>query len=377
MSNLPDNDAISYIKEPLNWDRDKCDLMVNACREMAVFHNENCSEISWLYKKYGFDPKSIMTEKDIERIPSIGVTAMKYFLFTSMGHEKVFLQLTSSGTKGQKTQVWFDKESLDRVQAMLRNLWIQEGLVTDRPTNYLQMVYDPDEAKDLGIAFSVKNEQQFAPAARTYYAVKKNSEGDWEFKYRETVAMLREYCREGKPIRILGITRFIFELLQAIEREKEPVSPLPEGSYLLTGGGWKTADNKMVSKEQFREMAASLLSVPLENMRDGYGMAEHSAPYIECREHRFHIPVYNRIIVRDPVDMKPLPPGRTGLLELVTAFNAMMPTLAILSTDLGYIDPVKCECGWDSPTFTLVGRGGIVKHKGCAIHASEIVKRKE
>ncbi len=377
MTEFPYNDEICTIREPLDYTESNCELMMKACREMALFHCNHCPEIRWLYEKYRFDPDSIRAEADLERIPPLGVTAMKYHLLLSLPEERAHLTLTSSGTRGQKTQVWFDKESLDRVQAMLRLLWIQEGLVSDKPTNYLQMVYDPDEAQDLGIAFSVKNEQQFAPAHRTFYAIRRNSEGQWEFKVKEAIETLRSYVEEGKPVRISGITRFIFELLEALDHEHEPLTPLPSGSLLLTGGGWKTADNKSVTREYFRALASRVLGMDEAQMRDGYGMAEHSAPYVECRLHRFHIPVYNRILIRDPVTMKVLPPGEAGLLELITPFNAMMPTLALLSTDVGRIDAEDCPCGWKSPTFTLLGRGGLVKHKGCAIHASEIVKRKE
>ena len=110
-------------------------------------------------------------------------------------------------------------------------------------------------------------------------------------------------------------------------------------------------------------------------MRDGYGMAEHGAPYMECERHRMHVPVYNRVLVRDPVTLGVLPRGATGLLELITPYSSMMANLAILTTDLGYLDEEDCGCGRSSPTFTLVGRAGIAKFKGCAISAADIVKR--
>ena len=150
---------------------------------------------------------------------------------------------------------------------------------------------------------------------------------------------------------------------------------LPEGSTLLTGGGWKAAENKKVSKEEFRSVVFSKLGIPADRIRDGYGMAEHSSPYMECSHHRFHIPVFNRIIIRDPKTLKPLPEGQVGLIELLCPFNTMMPNHSILSTDLGMVDPDPCSCGYNSPTFTLVGRGGLSKHKGCAITANDLVKR--
>lgn len=373
MSSFPAATQISGIKNPLDWTTEKVDLMVAGCREMAEFHAEHSPDIRYLYRREKFDPSSVKTEADLERIPFVGVSGMKYYLLTSLPQEEAVLKLTSSGTRGQKTQIWFDQASLDRVQSQLDVLWEQEGLVSDTPTNYLNFIYDPDEAKDLGIAFSVKNEQRFTPIKNSFFTVRKNKDGAWQFDKDRTLKTLREYAAEGLPVRILGIPSFIFELIVAL-KDEAPIT-LPPHSYMLTGGGWKAAEDKSVTREQFRKMVTEKLGIPDENMRDGFGMAEHSAPYIECNLHRFHIPVYNRILVRDPVTLKTLPPGETGLLEFITPFNAMMPNLAILSTDLGYLDPQPCGCGRNSPTFTLVGRGGLVKHKGCAITAGEIVKR--
>jgi phenylacetate-coenzyme A ligase PaaK-like adenylate-forming protein len=317
----------------------------------------------------------VRTETDLEKIPPIGVSAMKSFLLTSLPHEKAVLKLTSSGTRDQKTQIWFDEASLARVQAQMDGQWSEEGLVSTEPTNYCAFIYDPDDAKDLGIAFSVKNEQRFAPINESFFTVRKNAQGAWESRHDNTLARLRSYEAQGRPVRLLGIPSFMHELILAMQEGKEKPIRLPKNSWVLTGGGWKAAEDKKITREQFRALVTEHLGIPDENQRDGFGMAEHSAPYMECDLHRFHIPAYNRIFPRDPVTLAVLPPGETGLLELITPFNAMMPTLAILSTDLGYVDEGACPCGRKSPTFTLVGRGGLTKHKGCAITAGEIVKR--
>lgn len=368
---FPDAEALCRVKDPHRWTREGRTLMVAACREFAAFHAKRSPDIAALYRRRGFSPGSVKGESDLARIPMLGVSAMKAYLFLSLPPEKAVLKLTSSGTRGQKTQIWFDQDSLNRVQCMLTAQWEGEGLASSEPTNYLMFVYDPADAKDLGIAFSDKNQQRFAPPARTVYAVKKDAQGQWAFRASEVLQTLREYAAEGRPARLFGMPAFIHETLQIM---KEPIR-MPAGSWMVTGGGWKAAEDKKITREQFRARVTELLGVPSKNIRDAYGMAEHCAPYLDCRRHRFHVPAFARVVARDPETLAPLPPGEPGLLELITPYNAMMPNLAILSTDIGQIDEQPCPCGYDSPTFTLLGRGGLSKHKGCALHAGEIVRR--
>ncbi len=366
-------DQICNIKNPLDWTADQVDLMVKACREIAEFHYEHSREIRHLYQKASFLPDSIQSEEDLERIPTLGVAAMKSYLILSRPESEAVLKLTSSGTRGQKTQIWLDQASLDRAQNMLDVLWEQEGLTSDRPTHYVNFIYDPEEAKDLGISFSVKNEERFAPVKSSYFTVKKDKTGQWEFRKEETIRHLETIAKEGYPVRFFGIPSFMFELLDWM-KGRAPIK-LPKGSMMMTGGGWKAAEDKAVTREAFRRLIQEYFGMEDALLRDGYGMAEHAAPYMECRHHRFHIPAYNRVYARDPVTMRVLPKGEAGLLEFLTPLNTMMPNLAILSTDMGKLDEAPCTCGWNAPTFTLLGRGGISKHKGCALTANEIVKR--
>jgi phenylacetate-coenzyme A ligase PaaK-like adenylate-forming protein len=366
--------AISEIENPLDWSPKKDQLMAEACREMAVFHYENCSDVRLLYDKYNFDPNSIRKIEDIDRIPPIGVSAMKYYLLTSMPESKAVLKLTSSGTRGQKTHIWFDQGSLDRVQRMLDVYFEQEKMSSTQLTNYLIFNYDPDQAGDLGIAYTEKNQLRFAPVAEEFYAVKKDESGQWRFLKEKAFSVLESYSKDSKPIRILGMPAFLYEFVEYCRSVGKRFSA-PKGSLMITGGGWKAAEDKKVSRSEFRKACSEIFGIPEDWIRDAYGMAEHSAPYFECRNHKFHIAAFNRLIARDPVTLERVPDDHMGLLELVTPFNAIMPTLAILSTDWVVIHSKPCSCGWKSPTFELLGRAGISKHKGCAIHADDIVKR--
>lgn len=371
---FPWAEKICRIANPLHWDSDTEQAMIRACQEMALFHQKNNPEIAKLYQRHHFDPRELKGEDDFAKIPPLGVTAMKHFLLLSLPEQECVLQLTSSGTKGQKTQIWFDRASLDRCQAMLEEYWRQDGFISHEKQNYLIFGYDPKDANNLGTAFADDNQMRFAPKAQVAYALKMQN-GEWVFDKANTLKALLTFSDSPFATRIFGMPAFIFEFLQFMKEQKQAVV-LPLKSLLMTGGGWKASEDKKITKEDFRSLTTQLLGIPADLIRDGYGMAEHCAPYNECPSHRFHVPVYTRVLVRDPVTLRVLPPGETGILELITPFNAMMPNLALLTTDLGRIDPQTCDCGYRSPTFTLLGRAGLSKHKGCALHADEIVKRR-
>lgn len=376
MQEFPATEALCLLKNPLDESASAEALLLSSCQEMAQHHRASSPVIDRIYSRYQFQADSLASTKDLWQLPHIGVSAMKAHLLTSLPHDRAVLKLTSSGTKGQKTQIWFDQESLRRVQSMLDGIWNQEGFVSTTPVNYLMMIYDPGQATDLGTAFTRKNHQRFAPIAREHYAVVKNQEGDWYFRSEETLRSLEEYAEDGKPLRILGLPVFIHELVELLEKMGKKFK-FPADSLVMTGGGWKSAENRSIPKAEFRARIHERTGIPVERIRDGYGMAEHSAPYMECSQHSFHVPSFNRIFILDPVSLKPLPPGEPGLMKLVTSYNAMMPNLSILSTDIGVLGDAPCSCGHTTPTFQVVGRGGISKHRGCALHASDILRKKK
>lgn len=375
MNDFPYAWKVSRLENPLTWTPEKIEIMVRACQEISQYHYTHCPEIAHIYHKNKFDPQMICEEQDLINIPTLCVTAMKRFLITSMPHEHAVLKQTSSGTRGQKTQIWFDQGSLDRVQTMLDTLLEQEGIVSQKKYNYLVFVYDPAEATDLGISYTAKNQLRFAPVHKVFYTIKKDVRGEWTFQLEQTMACLEDYLRMDLPVRILGMPAFIYTFLKHLVTHNKSYSLHPD-SWMLTGGGWKTAEDQHITRVEMRALVHSCLGFSAEKIRDGFGMAEHSAPYFECRLHRFHVPVYNRVYCVDPVNLEPMPDGQIGLMHLITPFNAMMPTLSLLTTDYVRVFPDKCQCGWDSPTFEVMGRAGLQKHKGCAMTAADILRRR-
>ena len=371
---LREVDELFCVPEPLHWTAEKRALMVRACRAMALYHKARCPELGRIYARQGFDPEGLRDEAGLERIPPLGVWALKRFCLSSKDPSEALVQRTSSGTDGRPTKVWRDAGTCWRLTRMGVSIWEQSGLISETPTNYLIFAYEPNSVgEEVNIVHYFHRARSFAPALDTFYAVQRDAAGRWELQKEQAAAKLRAYADAGRPVRILGLPALIYETLLHMEA-RGPVR-LPPESWVLTSGGWKAYEDRSVSREAFRDKISRLWGLPVERIRDRYGMVEHGVPYDECRLHRFHIPVYGHVLVRDPLTLEALPPGKAGLLELISPANSMMPHMAILSADMGAVDPAPCACGLRSPTFALLGRGGLVLDQTCALRMEDLLSR--
>ena len=370
---LRDVDALFGIEDPLHWSPDKSALFVRACRALASYHRDRCPELRHIYQRQGFDPASLQEENDLQRLPALNVSAFKHFDLRSKSPAQAAHQASSSGTGGQPTTVWRDQGTRGRARKMFAALVSQLGLVSRSPASSLVFAHRPAANNDLLIAYAFTRLLDFAPRADVFYAVAKMPDGNLVLRTEQALSKLKSYVQAGHPVRLLGLPAFIYEMI--LQLEAQGPLKLPPGSWVLTGGGWKTQEERSVSPADFRAKLAQVLGLPGENIRDRFGMAEHGIIYLQCPRHRFHIPAYARVLARDPVTLEVLPPGQTGLLEFITPLNSMMPTLAILSADLGTVDPAGCDCGLRSPTFTWLGRGGWTHYQTCALRMEDAIRR--
>jgi hypothetical protein len=91
---------------------------------------------------------------------------------------------------------------------------------------------------------------------------------------------------------------------------------------------------------------------------------------VDCSRHQLHVPIYARVQVRDPETLVEMPEGRPGLIHFQTPYITSYPSHSLLTTDLGQLEG-SCSCGLGGPVLKIHGRGGLKKHKGCALTAAE------
>lgn len=348
---------------------------VAALRECLAWHLERHAGYAEHARRQGFCLEHLQGIEDVPRVPHVFVNVFKHHELLSIPADQVALRLTSSGTGGQQSQVFFDARSLARGLGMVDVAHREMGLTRpDTPTNYVLFAYDPEEAKHVGTAFTDRNIAQYAPARGHYHALRWDAAaGDFRFREAEALATVERYAEEGLPVRFLGFPAFLHRLIARLKEQRHPPFAFGPDSFVLTGGGWKTSEAERIEPAQFRAEVEDMLGIPASNVRDGYGMVEHGVPYLQCEHHRFHVPGYARAYARDIATLELLPAGEVGFLELVSPYNLAMPTHALLTSDLGAVVP-GCPCGRGTPTLELRGRAGTRKNKGCAVSASRMLE---
>lgn len=352
------------------------EIFLEAMRDCVKHHMDN----NEFFKKYmdeaGVKPEDIKSEDDLVKIPPIHANFFKKYEILSVPREQIVEHATSSGTTGQKSQMFFDQDSFDFGNAMVRNEFRHFGFLSDDPTNYLLFTYEPAQiSKDLGTAKTDVGLLSYAPVNQTFFALRYNGEGH-DFDVYGTIKALEEYEEQGLPVRIFGFPSFLYFTVRQMKETGHRPLKLNKKSMTMLGGGWKGYADKQIRKSELYAMVEEMLGIPAENCRDGYGSTEHSVPYFECPNHHFHIPVFSRMLIRDVKTLKPLPYGQPGFANFITPHLMSVPAVSVLMGDMAVLhDPKECGCGIKTPFMEIIGRAGTSKGKSCAITASELLKR--
>jgi phenylacetate-coenzyme A ligase PaaK-like adenylate-forming protein len=351
-------------------------LFVRAMREICAWHIAHCPFYARLAALRSFAPERLETVADCATIPPIHANFFKQHEVLSIDRAAVKTHLTSSGTTGQKSQMFFDAWSLGVGQDMVARIFDRYGWHTpDQPVNYLIFNYEPVTGSKVGTAFTNQFLARFAPVNRVGYALRHIGGGRHEYDPFGCIRILQEYAEEGLPVRLLGFPAFLHATLsrmQALELDKLRLNPQ---SLVFFGGGWKKDAQRAVPKTELYALIEEWLGIPNLRIRDGYGAVEHSVPYIECDNHRLHVPSYSRVFARDVATLEPLGPGQTGFLHAVSPYITSVPAHSVLMGDLMQWRPgEECGCSLRTPYFELLGRAGASKNRSCAMAAAELLK---
>jgi Acyl-protein synthetase, LuxE len=294
----------------------------------------------------------------------------------SIPKTKDLMHFTSSGTTGQKSQIFFDHWSFKAGQRMVDSVFNDLGFITPKQkTNYLLYSYETEPDSKLGTAYTDNYLCKYAPVAKSFCALRRTGTGSHDFDAFGCITQLQNYEKEGLPVRIFGFPAFLYFTLNRMGNLKLKKLKLHKESLVFLGGGWKGHAGSAVSKDELYGLITRSLGIPAHRIRDSFGAVEHPIPYSECKYHHFHVPVWSQVIIRDVRTLEPCRMGKPGFLQFITPFITSMPMHSVMMGDLASLHAGNsCKCGIESPYFVVHGRAGTSRNKSCAITAAELLR---
>ena len=352
--------------------RGSAELFVRAMRENAVFQYKNCDDYKRILDEASFNPYNISDMRDLIRMPFLPTVYFKHHHLYSVPLRKQLIKATSSGTGGAMSKIGFDFQSLNRGKSMVIGLGRYHKLWSLKPVNYLIFGYQPTKTNQTAISKTAYGFTFFAPAVRRTFALEL-SENGYRLSWERVLAALEQYAKSKRPMRTIGFPAFTYFLLRDL-KEKGIRYQMPKGSKITLGGGWKQFYAEQVDKREFYALVREVLGIEEENVVEFFGAVEHPIMYTDCPYHHFHVPVYSRVVIRNPDDFSPVPNGQIGLVNLMTPMMRSAPLLSVMTDDLGVLHDEPCPCGICSPWFEIIGRVGIADIVTCAAGAEQYLK---
>lgn len=349
-------------------------LFLEAMKESIEHHRAHCEFYRKLLDRQGFSSMAIQSTKDLRKIPTIPAHFFKYHEILSISKKDIAVHATSSGTQGEKSQIFLDSPSIHLGTKMAIKAMKYHGFISLIPTNYLILGYEPKEGNEMGNVKVALGMTRFAPAKEKVFALRVMGE-NYEIDYFGIIDALKRFNRQRLPVRIMGFPSYLYMLLKMMKDAGMKPLKLNKRSLVLTGGGWKKFDDRMIKKEALHQMIEELLGIPPQNCRDFYSAVEHSVAYPECKNHHMHVPIWSRVIIRDVKTLEALDFGQPGFLNFISPLVSSMPISSILMGDMAVLrDGRECGCGISTPYFEILGRAGAAKVRSCAVAASEYMK---
>ena len=351
-------------------------LFLRAARENCAYAYAHCPGYRAILDDAGFSPERLQTMDDLGDLPFLPTALFKRRRLFSMPRWRLPLVVTSSGTSGRASEIGFSVGDLWAGLLMVLHICKLRRLLSWRPCHYVVFGYQPKHRNRTGVSRTAFGVTLFTPALSRTYALRWKN-GDYALDLEAVQAAIVKHSRSRFPLRFMGFPAYAWFLMKRMDEQGVRVQ-LPKGSKLMLGGGWKQFYAEEVDKRAFYALAKKVLGLEDRDIIEFFGAVEHPIFYNDCERHHFHIPVYSRVLIRDPETLRPVPNGVPGLVNLISPMDVGTPLLSVMTDDLGVLhDAEECGCGIRTPWLELLGRVGLQDIKTCAAGASELLNKVE
>jgi len=356
------------------------ELFVKKMRENMRFHYKNCEPYRKLVNRYGWNEDRINNFEKLSDIMFIPTLYFKHHKLNSIPDNKMLTVATSSGTSGNKSIIGYDVPTLWNGLGMVIRIGKRHKLWSLRPCHYIVLGYEHKsklwgsrKVEEKAVAKTAYGFTCMAPARSRTYALKESG-GTYTLNLEEIKEKLIRFSKGRTPVRIIGFPFHAYWLLSMM-KEEGIKCPLPKGSMVAFGGGWKQYYTERADKATMYRLVEEVLDIPESRCREFFGAVEHPILYCDCEKHHFHVPIYSRVIIRDVDTFEEVPHGTVGLVNLMTPLVKSAPVHSIMTDDLGILhDGSECGCGINAPYLEILGRVGMEDITTCAAGAENLTK---
>ncbi len=309
-------------------------------------------------------PTEIPSAEGVADLPYLPVANLKGDVpFSLVEPSDVKRTLSSSSTTGQKpSRVVLDSSTARRMTKGVVS--IAQDFIGSARRPYL--VVDVPGAVTGGAALGARGAaiQGLQPfASEVTYCLKSGSE-DLALD-RPRLLQFAEARRKARVL-VYGFTYILWKHFVKPLRDENICLDMPD-VHILHSGGWKLLQHEAVDKIAFNEGVASVFGCAPDRVIDFYGMVENvGVIYPDCPELNKHVPVFADIIARDPLTLKPVREGETGIVQVCSVLPTSFPGHLLLTEDLAQVVAYDgCRCGRRGVSFRFMGRVPKAEVRGC------------
>jgi len=320
------------------------------------------SHLHSMYTKLSSEPDKF---DSLAAVPFIPVQMFKYFDLATCKKAEITRLLKSSATTGQQpSSVPLDKTTARRQSAAL-TATLASFLGKKRlPFLVMDTKSSNRNATDLSArGMAIRGLSMFAKSV-TYGMTERNDSSEPDF------AVLSDFAREnrGKEVLIFGFTFILWSGFLKRLKETDGAPDFSFGkAHIFHSGGWKKLRHAQVSESRFTQDIASAFGASPTDVHNFYGMAEQpGVVFIDCEAGSKHVANFADVIIRDFQTLEAQPPGKPGLIEVLSVLPDSYPGQALLTEDVGELKGVDdCSCGRKGKHLIFRHRVEKAEVRGC------------
>jgi len=303
----------------------------------------------------------------LAEVPYFPAGLFKTHRLLSIPDDRIFKTLTSSGTSGHVSRIFLDAETARRQTMALGQI--------------LQFVLGPDRLPMLLLETSrvIRDRHQFSARGAGVLGLMhfgRNHVYAFDADMNLDMPALRSFLEHfgHAPFLLFGFTFMVWK--HFFERVHGLGLDLSNG-VLIHSGGWKKLQAEAIGNEEFKTRFRE--ATGLRRVYNFYGMVEQvGSVFLEGEDGLLYPPNFADILIRDPETWEVAPPGKTGVIQVLSALPLSYPGHSLLTEDLGVVHSVDVGNGGRyGKAFSVLGRAPRSEIRGCSDTYQESVAAPE